>query len=159
MGITAFGGIENAQFSEGGTYVLPGAYRIQILACKYKRTRTGKDAFIVEVEILESNNSERMPGTTMTWMVTTDKEPALGNIKQFICVVAGCSDKEVTEEVVLMIVSQENPFKGKTARISATNITTKAGRPFTKVKWLEDNAEGAAIAAREQEAAAANQGA
>lgn len=139
MGITAFGGIENAQFSEGGIYVLPGVYRVKVLACKYKKTRKGQDAFIVEMEILESSNSQRMPGSSCSWMVTLDKEPALGNIKQFISVAVPCELDQVNEQAVLMIVSEKNPLAGRVLRISATNIVTKANRDFTKVKWLADD--------------------
>ncbi len=153
MGLTAFGGIEKATFSEGGVYVLPGVYRVKLLACKHIRTRTQKDAFVVEMEILESSNKERQPGSVMSWMVTMDKEPALGNVKQFISVAVPCAMDQVNEEGVLYIVGEKNPLKGRVLRIAATEIQTKAGRPFTKVKWLED-AVGAAAAAKEAETSA-----
>lgn len=151
MGITAYGGISEAKFSEGGTYILPGVYRFKVLACKHINMRTGKQAFVVELEILDSTNEARLPGTTCSWMVTLDKEPALGNIKQFIATAVPCDESQVNEEAVLLIVSEKNPLKGKVLRVSATEITTKAGRPFTKVKWLEDSvgASGAAEAYRQ----------
>jgi hypothetical protein len=154
MGITAFGGIEKSTFSEGGVYVLPGVFRVKVLACKYQRTRTQKDAFIVEMEILESSHKDRQPGSIMSWIVTMDKEPALGNVKQFVATAAPCSMDAVNEEGVLFIVSDKNPFKGRILRIAASEITTKAGRPFTKVKWLEDavGAAGAAAAAGDSNA-------
>jgi hypothetical protein len=137
MGI--YGEIAGAKYSEGGIYVLPGIYRFKVLACKHITTRTRKEAFVVELEVLESNNTERIVGSLCSWMVTLDKEPALGNIKQFICTVAKCPEDAVNEQAVLIIVDEKrNPFKGKTVRAVATNITTKAGRDFTKVKWLED---------------------
>jgi hypothetical protein len=149
MGINAYGGISEAKFSEGGTYVLPGVYRFKVLACKHINMRTGKQAFVVELEILESTNADRMPGTTCSWMVTLDKEPALGNIKQFVTVAAPCNENQVNEAAILLIVGEQNPLKGRVLRCSATEITTKAGRPFTKVKWLEDKvgASGAAAEA------------
>jgi hypothetical protein len=149
MGINAYGGISEAKFSEGGTYVLPGVYRFKVLACKHIKMRTGKEAFVVELEVMESTNPERMPGSTCSWMVTLDKEPALGNVKQFITTACACKDDQVNEAAVLLIVSEQNPLKGTVLRAAATNIKTKAGRDFTKVKWLEDNvgAAGAAAAA------------
>lgn len=137
MGV--FGGIKEAKFSEGGIYVLPGVYRVQITACKQIKTRTGKQAFIVECKILESTNPERLPGSQVTWMVTLDKEPALGNIKQFLAIALECGEDQITEEVCEFAVNEQaNPLKDRIVRCSAINIQTKANRPFTKCKFFGD---------------------
>jgi hypothetical protein len=151
MGITGYGAIHEAKYSEGGTYILPGVYRFEVLACKHITTRKKQDAFVVELKVLESTHPQRLPGSSCSWMVTLDKEPALGNIKQFIMAATGCEEGAVTEQVVLAIVGTENPLKGTLMRCSAVEISTKAGRPFTKVKWFEDGigAAGAASAHRE----------
>lgn len=152
-----FGGIKNAKYSDGGVYILPGVFRLEIQSVIYKKTRKGQDAFIVEVKVLESNNPERMPGSLCTWMVTLDKEPAMGNIKQFVEVlVPGVNFDARTEQecddIITNICSQANPLKGHIARAFGTNITTKANRPFTKVKWISDETSAADLA---KEAAAA----
>ncbi len=143
MGITAYGEISKAKFSEGSIWLLTGVYRLMIQACKHITTRKGVQAFVVEFEVLESSNPERVPGSMCSWMVTLDKEPALGNIKQFISTAVPCKPEQVNEEAVLAIVSEANPLKGRIVRCAATNIITKAGRDFTKVKFLEDSAGSA----------------
>lgn len=153
-----FGGIKSAKYSDGGVYILPGVGRIEIIAVKYLKTRKGQDAFIVECKMVESSNPQRLPGCVCTWMVTMDKEPALGNIKQFIQTIVPAADFDVLtedqcEQLVLGICDEKlNPLKGKFARFAATEITTKANRPFTKVKWLSDDMSAADVA---KEAAAA----
>jgi hypothetical protein len=138
MGI--FGKIGEAQYSDGGVYLLPGVYRLEIKSCVYKRTRKGQDAFIVEFKIMESTNQERLPGSTCSWMVTMDKEPALGNIKQFIAETVEQDMAAINEQIAEAVVSAQNPLGGRFVRASAVNIKTKAGRDFTKVKYLRDSA-------------------
>lgn len=143
MGV--FGGIKEAKYSEGGVYLKPGVYRLQITACKYLHTRTGKDAFVVEMKVLESTNAERQPGSTCSWMVTLDKEPAMGNIKQFLMCAVPCAESDIDEKVVEYVVQESaNPLAGKIVRCSATDIMTKANRPFTKCKFFLDADEAGA---------------
>lgn len=153
MGV--FGGIKGAKYSDGGVYIEPGVGRVEIVAIKYMKTRKGQDAFIVEVKMLESNNPDRPAGSLCTWMVTLDKEPSLGNIKQFVeTLIPDVSWDQRTEaecEAVILAICAEagerpNPLKGYKARFSATSIQTKANRPFTKVKWFPDTATEAEIA-------------
>lgn len=138
-----FGKINEAKYSEGGIYILPGVYRLRVDTVKAIRTRTAKDAFVVEVTIMESTNKDRLPGSACTWMVTLDKEPALGNIKQFISVAAPCEMDQVTEAVAEAVTVEKGenaqPLKGRIVRCSAVEIMTKANRPFTKVKFIADS--------------------
>lgn len=147
MGITAYGKVQEAKYSEGGIYVLPGVYRFRVLACKHINMRSGKEAFVVELEVLESNNAERQVGSQCSWMVTLDKEPALGNVKQFVTTALGVADNQINEEVMLLIVGEGNPLKGKILRCSAVTIQTKANRDFTKVKWFADESGADAASA------------
>ena len=144
MGI--FGKINEATYSDGGVYVLPGVYRFKIRNVLYKRTRQQKDAFIAEFEVLESTNPERPVGSTCSWMVTLDKEPALGNIKQFLAEAMGQPMVAITEQVVEAVISAGNPLgaKGVCVRASAVNIKTKRNTDFTKVKFIRDSAGAAA---------------
>jgi hypothetical protein len=147
MGI--FGNISSATYSDGGVYLLPGVYRLKIKSCIYKKTRKGQDAFIVEFEVVESTNTERLPGSTCSWMVTMDKEPALGNIKQFIAEAVEQAMEAINEQIAEAVVAAQNPLAGRFVRCSAVNIKTKANRDFTKVKFIRDSA-GKAAAEAEQ---------
>lgn len=152
-----FGGVKDAKFSEGGVYLGEGVFRLQINACKQIRTRTGKDAFLAEFTVAESTNVKHLPGSQVTWMVTFDKEPALGNVKQFIATaitdeltargMSGDPMGHVDEPLCELVVGPSQPLKGKFIRASGNNIKTKAGRDFTKVKFLPDSAGHAAMVA------------
>lgn len=157
MGV--FGGIKGAKYSEGGVYLVPGVYRLKILICKYIKTAQhsgAKDAFVAEFEVLESNVADRPSGSTCSWMVTLDKLPALGNIKQFLLAcLPDATEDQIDESAVEFVVNeQKNPLKDYIVRCSAVNIKTKANRDFTKCKFLRD-ADGAAAAAADQASAAA----
>lgn len=166
MGV--FGNIKGAKYSDGGVYILPGTGRIEIVAIEYmEKTRKGAPGFIVEIKYLESSNPERPVGSLATWFVGLDKEPSMGNVKQFVetilpeskalfdKVCATKADEEAAErecEQLIMAICAEtgpnaNPMKGRKARFSATNITTKKNAPFTKVKWLSDSLTAEQVAA------------
>jgi hypothetical protein len=149
MGV--FGKIGEAKYSEGGVYLKPGVFRLEIQKVKFQKTRKGQEAFLVEFLVLDSTNPEHPKGSAVTWMVTMDKEPAMGNVKQFIATafhdklielkipVEGHMDA-IDEATAELVISDQQPLTGKVVRASANNITTKAGRPFTKVKFLADAA-------------------
>ena len=147
MGI--FGNIKDAKYSDGGVYLKKGVFRLEILKVLYKKTRQGKDAFIAEFKVLESTNTELLSGCVCSWMVTLDKEPALGNIKQFLAEALAVNMEQITEQIVEAVIDEaKNPLAGKFVRAAAVDIMTKAGRPFTKVKFIRD-AAGAAAAQEE----------
>jgi len=145
MGV--FGGIKEAKYSEGGVYLKTGVFALEIQAVKYLRTRTGKDAFVAEFKIEESSNTELPVGGLVSWMVTLDKEPALGNIKQFLSSAIPCDEGSIDESVVEYAIGKDNPMAGRKVRASAINIKTKAGRDFTKVKYMRHDIGAAAAAA------------
>lgn len=131
-----FDGIETARVSEGGVYFKPGVYLAKILACKAIRDRKGVGTFVAECELLESSEPSLPKGTLCSWVVKLDKEPALGNIKGFVAAALDADPKAVKAENVEQVCSEGNPLKGTILRVSAQNITTKAGAPFTKVTWM-----------------------
>lgn len=153
MGV--FGNIGNAKYSEGGVYLGPGVFRLEIVAVKVFKTRKGQQAFCAEFIVHESSNKDHQPGSTCSWMVTLDKEPAMGNIKQFIAAVYETDMDEVTEAVADMVTDEEkNPTKGMFVRASANQIKTRKGGDFTKVKFIFDSA-GTAGATKQHAADAA----
>jgi hypothetical protein len=137
--------IRESKYSEGGNYLQVGVFRLQINEVKSMRTRKGADAFLSVFKVLESTNTAHAVGSEVTWMVTLDKEPAMGNIKQFLASVFDVDMDDVDEAAAELAVGPQQPAKSRVVRASATNITTKAGRPFTKVKFFPDkDAHGAA---------------
>ena len=140
MGI--FGKISEAKFSDGGVYLEPGVYRLKIRSCKQIRARAGFDALVVEFEVVESTNQSRLPGSICSWMVKIDPaylETALGNIKQFMSAASGLPMEQITEAAAEICVSDKQPLANRYVRASATNIKTKRGSDFTKVKFFADS--------------------
>jgi hypothetical protein len=141
-----FDGIEGARVSEGGVYFKPGAFRARILAVKALKDRKQVGTFVVECELLESSEPSLPRGTVCSWVVKLDKEPALGNIKAFAAAATGVQPKEVTAKAIELIVSEGNPLKDVTMKVSASNIKTKSGSDFTKVTWQADEDQDEATA-------------
>lgn len=145
-----FGGIKGQRGSQGGVYFLPGNYVVEIQRCKTGKTRKEIDFFVAECKIVESDNPERKPGSSASFMVTLDKDPALGNIADFMRMgmwlqgrAAGLDDLppeadgiELDEGDADEICGEDNPFVGMEMGLEAYNKPTKAGNDFTRHKWL-----------------------
>jgi hypothetical protein len=146
-----FGKITEVRVNNGGIYFQPGAYLLEVLAIKVGKTREGdRPFFVAEFKILESDNPERRPNTTMSWMVMLDKfqETGLSNIKGFACALLDIEEDQVDEAGIEQMVSEANPCKGLQVRATASNIKTRGkGTDFTKVIFKPVNEPAAATAA------------
>jgi len=131
-----FTGIEKANPSEGGVYIVPGNYTVEVQKVKTGKTRANRNFFVVECKVLESDVALRPRGIDVSWMVMLDQDSALGNIKQFCATATGSEMEDIDEAGVEAVVGDDNPLKGTKLQIQATNIVTKAGRDFTKVRWF-----------------------
>lgn len=138
-----FAGIEEAEVGGGGVYFLPGIYKIEVEKVFAKESRKGDALFIVETKILESDNEERVVGSTCSWVVAFKKhEAGLGNIKGFIAAANGIdpTDKvqvkaEVNQAAVEMACSEDNPLQGIVLPLECNLIKTRQGNPFTLHTW------------------------
>lgn len=126
-----FSGIENAQIGGNATYFLEGKYRVRVDKAKVFQNRKGDFLFVAEMTILESTNPKRLPGTTASHVINKRHEAFLGDVKGFISAVNNCDPAEVTEEIVELVISDENPLGGLEVMLTCTEKTTKAGNPFT----------------------------
>jgi hypothetical protein len=160
-----YGGIQNSKFSEGGNYITPGVYRLEINKVFGLRSRTNKDLFGVEFLVLEKNaESKHKIGEQVSWMLNLANEPTLGNIKQFIQSVAGDPNADVTETDVEKILNEDpskfggvvQPFKGFKVRASFVEIDKKRSvGKFTKGKFFADDSGDAAAKSNAAEKSAA----
>jgi len=137
-----FDGIENAKVGQGGVYFLPGKYQVELDKVFAMQSRKREDLFIAECMILESDNSERKPGTKASWIVNFKHDAALGNIKGFLAACNGIDpadqvkvDEEITSDVCEYAVDDENPLAGTRVNLVAVQKETRAGNPFTLHIW------------------------
>jgi len=130
--------VQEAQYFERGVYVKPGRFVGEILKVKEGTMRAPKNTgfLVVELKVLESSDTKEHPvGSIMTWMTTADKDAFLGNVKHFIAAAGNVKDTDVTVEDMKTAVSEDNPLQGIVLQVDAVGITTKAGLPFTKVRF------------------------
>lgn len=138
MGVYAKVG--DARATQGGRWFDPGGeYVVQVQRVKSDKTRLGVVFFVVECKIVESNKDTLPERAEASWMVTLDKDAALGNINEFVCKATGCEPHEVDEAGIEQLIGQKQPLAGHLMRLSTYNKPTKAGKPFTHHKWAPLN--------------------
>jgi hypothetical protein len=136
-----FGGIKSAKSTEGGLYFAPGdRYVVEIQRIKSDKTRKGIAFFVVECKVLHAYNGKMAKGVQPSWMVTLDKDAALGNIKQFVEAVMEVDMNQISdveaEQSVEMICGPDQPLAGQIVVTETWNKPTQAGKDFTRHKWL-----------------------
>ena len=131
-----FSGIESAGFSEKLPPISAGNYLLEIQVIKVIATRAKGNFVVSEFRVLESSGPEAAPvGSLVSHMIKMSLDSALGNVKQLASGVLAKNPKEVTAENCDRMVSDENPCAGTVVRASAVEIKTKAGTPFTTVRY------------------------
>lgn len=139
-----FTGIDKAQYFEGGKYITPGLFLVEIEKVKNDKTRKGRPFFVVEMKVLESSNLKDHPvGTSMSWMVMLDQDAALGNIKHFLTIACDVPENDVDEALATEACGEDNPLRGTKLRVSAVNILTREKKDFTKVKFFSADTSAA----------------
>ena len=142
-----FDNIKGARGTEGGQYFLPGTHLVRIQKCKQAQTRMGKDFFVAECEIVETNNEDMKIGSSYSFFVLFDEYPelSLGNVADFMN--AGMASYfiqngeevpegfEVDTDVAEAIAGEENILVGTLLNVEAFIKQTRAGKDFTKFKW------------------------
>ena len=135
-----FDGMDDAKVGESSVYYKPGNYVVEVIKCLTKKSRKGANLFIAETKILKSNNDVRPPGTVCGWIVNLGLDAALGNIKGFIGAAEGMTDKdkineEITKDVTIYAVSNENPLAGVKLNLEVVTVTTRANTDFNVHNW------------------------
>jgi hypothetical protein len=133
-----FSGVSGARVGGGGVYFLAGQYKVKVKKVFLMASRKREDLFIVETEILESDNEKRKVGMSCSWVVKMSQDAALGNIKGFV---AACMGEDAEDENIdwesecECAVDDENPLAGTEVDLECVDITTRDGNPFTLHKW------------------------
>jgi hypothetical protein len=142
-----FSGIENAESYKSGRFIEPGKYTLKVSAITLvdSKKERGRKFFVVECEVVKTNNAEYREGDNVTWMVDVTPKlvdgkqeispTAAANCSQFACAVLDCTPREINEEVMDKLMGPEQPAAGVLVNADAFTIQTKAGNDFTKIQW------------------------
>ena len=142
-------GIEDAETFDRGNYIKGGFVGVvEIKKTIVKQTRAIGPAFIVEMEVVETNMEEHPVGQRVTWFQKlTDKDVAFPAVAEWAAAVGGIdpSKKEQVKSEVsphlkeLMDHATDNPsdndFVGQKVRLQTAQIKTKNDRDFTRHTW------------------------
>jgi hypothetical protein len=147
MGV--FSGIENAKSTEGGNYLKPGVYDVEVVRLSTGKTRKGVDFFAADLKIIGSNNPDHRAGDIANWFVGFDKEPSLGNVKAFA---VACLSSEgavdpatITEKVMESLVDKGGEaVVGTQLKVQVSLVDTRGGGKYSKHLWFPI---GAAVSA------------
>lgn len=135
MGI--FAKIEEAKATEGGNYLRPGNFDVEVVRIKVGETRKKIPFFAVDLKILGTNNPEHKIGEICNWFVGMDKDAALGNIKAFATALLSAEGpvdpSTITEQVMEQITEKDGEMvAGTRLKVQVTLVDTKGGNKFSK---------------------------
>jgi hypothetical protein len=139
MGV--FSGIENAKSTEGGNYLKPGVYDVEVVRLSTGKTRKGVDFFAADLKVIGSNNPDHRVGDIANWFVGFDKEPSLGNVKAFA---VACLSSEgavdpatITEKVMESLVDKGGEaVVGTQLKVQVSLVDTRGGGKYSKHLWF-----------------------
>lgn len=155
--MSLFDGIKDAKVSKSGQWFEEGRYKVKIKAVKVQTSQmnAGKQMFIVETEVLESDCPTITPGMERSQIIKMGEVMTFPNIKAFIAAASGVdpNSENINDEVeaywqktigeftpfeklVENIVSSANPLENLVMDLECKVITTKEEKkPFTKHFW------------------------
>lgn len=139
--------INETPMTQGGVYLLPGNYKLQVMEMKNGTAQSqGWDFFVAQVKVIESDNPDRQPGAICEWMVAFKnpqyKKTYLANVKNFLWAVFNGFDTSVepdhvTDKVWALAVSEKQPLRDKYVAATAVDKPKKytPTETFTRVTF------------------------
>jgi hypothetical protein len=128
--------IAKAAASNGGNYIKDGRYTFAVTKIEFAEKKVGA-CFIAEFRVLEAAATEdgvapNAVGSTCSMVQPIDKfDSAAGNVKSFICALAGADPKTVTEdefvETLDELAGEANPGRGMLIKCETYRKLTKKG--------------------------------
>src|SRR5690349_14814971 len=119
-----FRGIREAQQMGGGRRLEPGNYTLKIDTVRFFTSRKDNSSpvFVVDLEVLDSDNSNFKKGDKVGYVTKQSKFPQyfLADIKAFIAAAANVGDDQVDEDAAEEVIAEDQPLRGRTVRCSVT---------------------------------------
>jgi hypothetical protein len=137
--LDVFGEVEKASASKGSQYVNPGKhiFDIQKIILRPSDKDPSRLFFIVELETVSSSREDQPVGSTRSWIVDISrKQTGPSNVKGFAMALGpDIEEGDINKEDLAKLVADDQPARGIRVSCDAWEIETRAGNPFTKVKW------------------------
>jgi hypothetical protein len=116
-------------------YFQPGKYVVKILHCLlHQRIHTGKDIFVVETEILKSDNAAMVPGMCPSWVVPIDNIGGPFAVKAFLAAALDVPVNSISE-LDLDPTTLIPRVAGLHMKVIAASKLTKRGGMYTHMTW------------------------
>lgn len=133
--------LKNTAARRQSEYVTPGQYLFEILDFKEGQNRKGREFVVVEMKVLDSDDTSRHPaGSERSYLTMTDTDTAASNIRGFLTRALNVSDEGLTNEMI-DAAFEPNEESGKSLLaglkigVNARNIVTRKGNDFTVVDF------------------------
>jgi len=130
--------IGNAEVFGKTKWLEPGDYVLEIVEVQFRDSswHRGRSYFQAFFTIVESNNPDFKVGSRCGWQTNlSNEETAAGNIKGFLMgCMEGVEADDIDNEFAAKLVD-DKALVGVVVNADAFHITTRAGKPFTVVRW------------------------
>jgi hypothetical protein len=133
-----------------------GSYKLKLVACKFKASRAGKSLYIIETEILQSNNPARPPGMHCSSFIDLSNRDTAGrHLAAFVTAIHGYDPTQLPKETPVApwveqatgrqmtwaeyakhSIHDSNPWAGREIGCNVQSIETKAGNDFSLHTWI-----------------------
>jgi hypothetical protein len=139
--MSIFDKIEAATFSEGGNYIKPGAYDLEVVKLKIGQTRKKENFFAASFKVLGTSNPDCRVGEVVDWFCSDKHDSFLGNVKQFAVALLSAAGPvapdAITSQLMDGLVDKDGAaVAGSRIRVQVTMVPTKAGGTFSRHLWL-----------------------
>ena len=136
--LSMFQKVVDSRASSASQYIDPGTWRLRVKQVILRQSqRDGvTHFFVVEFTVVSSSREDAVEGSTRTYIVNMSRESAPGNVKGFAMALApGLPESSITKESLVALVGPDQPACGVVMDAEAWEITTRAGNPFTKIRF------------------------
>lgn len=105
----------------------PHSYIVEVVECKGGiGVKDKMKYFAIRAKILKSTNPNKRPGIIATQVIKfRPATPYMANIKDFIATAFGVTTKEVDPASLEMVISPEQPIKGRVFNLVVTTSQTR----------------------------------
>jgi len=142
VGSGVFSGVGQAKPPMQSNYCSVGQYLAQIVKAHVKQNRKREPGAIVEMRICHvldnAQGRGHLVGDDVTWYCKVSNEYFLGEARMLVANSVGAPFESIDEATCNRVFSDENPLAGCFVEWKGSEVPTKAGGLFTKIKFIRN---------------------